>query len=332
MKTIEECAAKIAGQDIRAHNRTWRYTLACLFLGTILLYSLACAQNTVTTPDSLHIGISANMFNDMSVTDALVATRVWAASIARKKGFKHNEFSATFLGDKSEVLSAVNNRSVDLLVLEPSQYLELHDKLAAEPRFIPSVRGQIGDACILLVHRQSGISGIESLRNKDILLQSSAFSTLCDVWLENLVMAQGVATVERYFGKVTKTERPSKTVLSVFFRQVDACLVPRGIFETMAELNPQLKSDLIVVATSPIFVASVMLIRADYRPALRESLVDSMLNIKAEPRGQQLLDLFQISGFETFKDSYLDSARQELAKNVRFRKQLGKLTTAAARP
>lgn len=318
MKINEKCTAEKAGLDALAHNSIWRRAMALLLLGIFLPCLSASAQDAATVPDSLRIGITSSMFKDVDINDALVATKVWAEALLKKKGYKFAA-QAIFLKDKVQVLEAVTNKSVDMVALQPSEYLELPAGLRIEPVFESAVRGRIGDNCLLLVHRQSGISTIEDLRGKTIFQSTSPYSSICGAWLEDLVVERGVATSEDYFKRVINAGKPSQTILPVFFHTADSCLVARGLFETMVELNPQLKADLTVMATSPPFVSSVIFMRTDYKPLLKKIVTESMLSLQTDPQGEQILNLYKIDKFVPFEESLLDNTRDELVKHERLK-------------
>ena len=58
-------------------------------------------------------------------------------------------------------------------------------------------------------------------------------------------------------GEVREVEKTSPAILAVLFGQADVALVRRQAFETMVELNPQLETDLEVVANSPDYLPTV---------------------------------------------------------------------------
>jgi ABC-type phosphate/phosphonate transport system substrate-binding protein len=124
------------------------------------------------------------------------------------------------------------------------------------------------------------------------------------------LMGKGYPSLDAFFGKVSLIRKSSQVLLPVFFKQADACLINSDAFETTVELNPQMKRDLKIIARSPSGTTSVICIRTTLKPALRQTLVDSLRDLHAEPKGQQILTLFKVEKLLPFEPSYLESARQ----------------------
>jgi phosphonate transport system substrate-binding protein len=189
-------------------------------------------------------------------------------------------------------------------------------KVDLEPRFVPLRGAKVSDEELLLVHRSSGFKTLLELQGKKLLLLNDARGSLGRNWLESLVMAEGFSVLEAFFGEIRNTSKYSRTVLPVFFRQADACLVPRSGFSTMTELNPQLGKDLDLLAFSPAVVPSVLCVRPDYEPDLKQALIEGLGTLHEEPRGQQILVMFKVDRLVPFQTAFLESAQQLLRKHA----------------
>jgi phosphonate transport system substrate-binding protein len=172
----------------------------------------------------------------------------------------------------------------------------------------------------LLVHQQSRIEKVEDLAGKNILLSSGSDIALGRLWLETLLMEKGIGSLESFFRKTSLTTKDSQTVLPVFFHKADACLVARSSFETIAELNPQLRNELKILAQSPGFAASLVCIRKGYDPILREDLIDVLRNLHTEPKGQQILTLFKTDKLVPCENAHLAKIGQLISKHNQLQK------------
>jgi phosphonate transport system substrate-binding protein len=296
---------------------SYRYIFPLIFF--LLFLEAADGQNPLDD-EGLTIAFTNGVFADVSASDATAATKVWAQEIKQKRGFGGPAEALSF--DALESLKrSWNRKEIDLLVLTTWEYLTLKDLLALEPHFVPMRAESVQDETLLIVKKGSGIESISDLEGRDILILTDARGTLGQVWLELRVLEQGFPSIESCFHSVRETSKSSKTVLPVFFGQADACLVHSNGFETMSELNPQLKRDLLVLETSPAMVPSVLCIRPDYRFDLKEGLVEALLHLHEEPRGQQILMMFKVDQLTPFRDSYLDTA-SALLKEYKHRKSL----------
>jgi ABC-type phosphate/phosphonate transport system substrate-binding protein len=268
----------------------------------------------------VHVAFSGGLFMDVNTTDALAATRVWARAIAQKKGFEIED--PYILDDINVSIEAFKAQRIDIAALLTKEYLEIREKVPLVPCFMPKRNGRTQQDFLVLVHVQSGFNRVEDLAGKEILLLAGMEGNLGRAWLENILMEKGYASCEKYFKRVTQLQRASRAVLPVYFRQTDACLVTSYSFETLVELNPQLKTQLKAVAVSPAFAPAVMCVRANYESPYKQPVLDALRNLHLDPKGQQILMLFKIDEIVPMDPVSLESARQLLIQNARLKEQI----------
>ncbi len=298
-------------------RRAFRINTAscCLFLFVAASAAPVSSALEQETEPGLRIGCTPNIFVEVKAADAAAATKVWAEELKRTRGFGGPTETVVF-EDLDAVVSAVKSKKIDLLITLASEYLEIAQQVDLEPRFVSEKAGNVCEESLLLVHRNSNITSLEELKGKNILFMINARSSLGKAWLETLVLQKGYPKIESFFGKVTGAGKYSRAVLPVFFGQADACLVPRDGFNLMAELNPQLRNGLRIIAISPAFLPAVLSIRSDYESNLKDALVDALSNLDKEPRGQQILTLFKTDRLVPYRSSYLDTAKDVLKSHA----------------
>jgi len=98
--------------------------------------------------------------------------------------------------------------------------------------------------------------------------------------------------------------------LKVFFRQTDACVVSAALFDTACEMNPQMRKDLQVLATSPDLVPVVFFFRADYPTDSRVELETAILGLDNTTAGKQVLTVFQHEKMARATVACLEPTRQ----------------------
>jgi phosphonate transport system substrate-binding protein len=296
------------------------FVLTCL----PLLVSISAAP---PDDEGLTIAFTKGLFADVSATDATAATKIWAAELKKKRGFSGPADAVAF-EDYESLLKSWDRKEIDLLVLMSSEFLRMNERAPLVPQFVPVRAETAKEESLLIVRRDSGITTIHDLSDKDILILSDARGNLGKMWLEKRVIEEARATVGTFFRSSRKTTKSSQTVLPVFFGQMDACLVPSTSFDILCELNPQLRRELLVLESSPAMVSSVLCIRPDYRSDLKEGLVEALLQLHKEPRGQQILMMFKVDRLVPLRESDLDSAR-DLVNEYKHRFSLMKKVAAA---
>jgi ABC-type phosphate/phosphonate transport system substrate-binding protein len=268
--------------------------------------------------DALNIGFTSSTFSNVNITDALASLKIWATEIVHKKGYTIPPQTAVF-ENVEDLVVAVKARKIDLVICRSNEFVEALYPLI-EPHFICTKKGRAEEESLLLVHQQSGIEKLEDLAGKSILFPNGTGAALGRIWLETLLLEKGLASIDTFFRKADLTIRDSQAVLPVFFQKADACLVARSSFETISDLNPQLRSNLRVIARSPGFAATLVCIRKGYNPSLRADLLESLRTLHNEPKGQQIMMLFKTDQLLPCESAYLIKIGQLINRHDQLRK------------
>jgi ABC-type phosphate/phosphonate transport system substrate-binding protein len=266
------------------------------------------------------VGFSHNTFMNTDKESSQAIARLWTGQVARKRG---GTTDTRILSSFTEIEREVRSKRVDLLILLPSEYLELKDRTPLEPLFVSAKKDEIFDRLVLIVRRDSGIRTMAHIKGKILLEQKGLASEGRNLWLDTLLMRDGVRDPERFFAPGSRQVlKPSMAVMPVFFRKADVCLVTRSSLKLMAELNPQLNRDLMVLAESPRAPGSVIAVRRGLPPLHREALREILGALDHDLQGQQLLTLFRMSRLVPFNPDYLEPLdklhREHRGLNKRF--------------
>jgi ABC-type phosphate/phosphonate transport system substrate-binding protein len=293
----------------------WATIAGCI----LLVCSLALGQAPAGREESLHIAFSSSLFMDVNRTDALAAIKAWAIAGQKERG-RTVTTEVQILSGEDAIQETLKNRKADMLALTALEFLKIKNLQDYDPLFVPCIKSKVSQEYIILCHISSGISSLEDLKGKSLLMLTAPHSGFNRIWLENLLAPKGVHNIDDFFRKITMAEKVSKAILPVFFRQSDACLVAKSSFETMGELNPQLRKELKTLATSPPFLSAVVCLRTDYEPKLKSALIESLETLHQYPHGQQIMTILKIDKLIPFEWMMLDNTKKEVAKwNQRIR-------------
>ena len=213
----------------------------------------------------------------------------------------------------AELQAALRAATIDGAAVTTEEYLSLEPDLQSTNLFMSFIGGQYTEEYLLLVRADSGISDLGGLSGRKLILFDNPRASLAPLWLEVILAENKLGPPTDHFGKLLTAGKLAKVVLPVFFHQQDACIVTRRGFETMCELNPQVRTQLRVILTSPKLVPAVGFIRPSYHSPLRESLLAALQGLETSAAGTQVLTLFQSDELREAPASLLDSARDLLA-------------------
>jgi ABC-type phosphate/phosphonate transport system substrate-binding protein len=238
----------------------------------------------------LHVIASELLFSTVNSGDALASMRIWAQQIGKSRGFQFD--SNMEIGHSvAQMRDSLKEHSVDMLVLDTTEYLSLSDAGLVEALAAGTSRGQLLAFPYLLLTKDGSEGGLDALRGKRIVVAARTKSNMGMVWLETLLAESRLGRAAGFFGTVEINYRASACVLPLFFGKIDACVVDSGNLESMKELNPQLGRLRVVARSEPLLEG---LIATPLQPhPYQNELVDSILNLNKTPAGEQLSLVFK---------------------------------------
>lgn len=298
--------------------------LAAGVVAILMLSGYPCRIGAADAPPAVRFRLAVSesiIGNDVNGRDANLAMMAWRDTMVRESGLLV-DFGVASL---PQLVQAVRERRVDGFTLTTPEYLEV-ESYASPVLMVDERNARGGDDYLLLVHASSGIRTLADLRGKSVSTYDNPRMCLAPAWLETLLAGANLGAPQSFFGRLAVFNKLSRVVLPVFFRQVDACVVTRQGFNTMCELNPQLGSQLHVLANSPKLVTSLMAFHKDFAPGQRQKLATALSGLDKTAAGQQALTLFESSHLVTADSSLLQGTVELIQAHERLR-----LKGAAAR-
>lgn len=291
--------------------------LLCIFLVSVphTLCSAAAGEGEASgRKPPLVVGFSSKLFFDVDINDARAATKVWTGMLVRKVG-SFDSSETTIFPDLSSVEKSLKEKGVDIVVLFSHELIEIRNKVHLEPVYAADYGSNFYHDELLLVRADSGLSNLGDLKGKRLVIELGQKGTLPMLWLETLLLKEGVQSIQTYFSTIREAARATQAILPVFFGQADACVVGRFNFETMVELNPQVGKMLKVIARSPGFLTGVVCMRKDFYDKYKDNLDTALKAFYTEPQGKQIMTLFRIKKLVPYKPEYLETAEALLREH-----------------
>jgi ABC-type phosphate/phosphonate transport system substrate-binding protein len=284
-----------------------RATLPALLLAAVPTVVMGAGE------PPFRLAIPVNIMAAVNENDARAALKVWASSVERQLGMGIDLERGTLLTSE-QLLQAVRRGEVEGFAATVLDYLQVAEYADPSLLVLDEVYATRGEEYIILAHEESGLRSFRDLRGRRLTIYGNPTMCLAPAWLQILVSESGGGKVEGFFSAVTQNASLSRgVILPVFFRQTDGCMVTRRQYGTMCELNPQLRTRLRVIETSPKLVPVVMAFQKDGPPDRRRRFAHALLTLPDSPVGQQLVALFQ-GGHLLLRDRTSLAATIELVK------------------
>jgi len=274
--------------------------------------------------ENIQIVFTRSSFIGVNQADATAAFTVFAKKMGEQRGYDLTP-QVRIVDDIREMRDALDQNAIDMIFLDSWDYLKLSPAPGYPIEFVTLSQGSPLEEYLIIVQSESGISTLADLEGKRIHVLDNTSATNGRRWLETEFMAQGVADIEAFLSRFEIVDKVSQAVLPVFFGSTDACVVDRSGFALMAELNPQVSTNLKVVKRSEPLLDRVCCIRATgwENQKERESTYESLAMIDRDPSGRQILNLFKIEAITEFQDEHLESVRNLYDRYRALRSELG---------
>ena len=241
----------------------------------------------------LRMAVSDTIVTGVNLSDARAAISVWTTELLKAIGLEPAA-NLEWVMPSDQLLAAIRGGKVDLFSITVQEYRQVALYVDAS-RIITDDSG--GEELLLVVREGSGIVNLGGLRGRSLILWESPRTPLAEPWLSVSLWQAGLDSPRQFLGRITTNTKLSQVVLPLFFGQADACVVTRRGLDTMVELNPQLSRRVKVLLCSPRMQTAFLAFRKDFPVDLKKSIFERFLELKSIPATDQILTLFQSSGF-----------------------------------
>lgn len=279
-------------------------TLKVLF--TVLLsFIFGCSAAWSVEPQPrIAIGFSAKSFPDVDAKDAHAAIKLWASEIGTQAKMQPESM---VYPDVRALLADYRKDQIDFMSIPAVDYFRNEGNLSGVPGFVGVRKGKKTERYVILTTADKGAASILSLKKRKLALVSS--DDLGTLFLNTMLLRQHQPEMDRFFSVVESKPKHSQAIHAVYFGSADACVVPERAFHTMAELNPQVGKKLKILASSPELISGVAIFRKGYPKAFREKTESITGDLKNNPRGKQILTLFQFDDLAVMRETDLADMR-----------------------
>jgi phosphonate transport system substrate-binding protein len=278
-----------------------------LYLCILTFCSSISAQEHISSDEEeyrFRYGYQLRAMRNLPIKDAEAAIKVWVDELTHENGLKSK---VHLYKDLVPLIRDFQNGNLDLISVDPLDYLVLMQEVEAELAFNPVRYGKKTDKYLLLVRSDSPFADITDLRDKKLVVLKGTHAGL--LFLNTLLLRHKQEETDSFFFAIDERNKVLKVVLSVFFGNADACIVPEGAFKTMAELNPQIGKQLRIIDSSEEIIWGMSLFHKDIDEKLKETIKKITYSLKERIRGRQILMLFKFEDIVQLEESSLDTLK-----------------------
>jgi phosphonate transport system substrate-binding protein len=184
-------------------------------------------------------------------------------------------------------------------------YVLTHAKTGVEPIARPEwLDGSSSYRGYIFVRKDSGIRTVEDMKDKSLVLVDKA-TTAGYIFQRYYLKYYGIDHMEDYFSRISYARSHDAAAWAVYSGEADVGGAKNHIFESLGEIYPDFKKQMLVVAESPEMPSNGLAVRKDLNPALKLRLKTLLLSMNETKEGKEALKHFEASRFvETTNDDY----------------------------
>jgi phosphonate transport system substrate-binding protein len=211
----------------------------------------------------------------------------------------------------------VKNGEVDLAFVCTSAYITGHKEFDMQLLVAPQVTGLTTYNSLLIVPTDSLARSIKDLRGK-VFAFTDPISNSGRVYPTYLVQQLG-STPQEFFARTFFTYNHDDALRAVASGLADGAAIDSMVYAYGLERDPSLAKQVRVIHTSPPFGIPPVVVGPKIQPQLKALLIESLLGMNSDPRGQLALRQLGVDAFVPIEDNAYNSARELL-------EQVGPLT------
>jgi len=237
------------------------------------------------------VGMSAEALSGIDVRDAKASMKAWIEEVTRTTAHPiRGNTDVRIIMNEADMRDAVEKKEVNYVVALAIDYLRLKDLGLVGKDNALGIGGTL-DEYVVLVNREGDIKDLEGLKQKKVLVQSGGLGEVPMIWLDTVLMKQGLPASRQFCPELKEVSKASAAVLPVFFGHADACVAVRKAFLTMTELNPQIGKRLNVLVQSQGFMRAVSWFGKDWNKENSDKYRTMMLDACHAPTVRQFVAL-----------------------------------------
>ncbi len=263
----------------------------------ILVGAQTYVAKKVNGNETIRFGFIRTIMGSINENDAKAAIHTWTKSLTRELNLPVDP-ETTIYSALSEIKKALEENRVDVLYATIPQWFAFQHLIAEDALIAIEQSGKLTEEYLLLVHRDNPVREVRELKGMSLRVLDNARTALGRSWLTAFLAEERLGSAGAHFKDLKMLKKINDTLLPVFFKQADACLVDRNGFDTMAELNPQIARQMKVVAASSPYFPLIFCFRKAYQSRVKQMILDDIQKMVESASGAQLLTIFQMDGMQ----------------------------------
>lgn len=274
-------------------------------------------------PDVIRMGSIFDTMPGVNTEDARMAMEMLMRNIVVRHGSRFH-IRLDFLMEVGQAAEKIAADRYDLVVLPGLDYLQIKDKVALTPRLVLSRVDNPTEPLVLVTQRDETMKTLAVKDKRILIIDVGRAGEIAKLWLDTVLLEAGLGPSHQFFTEIRRSQKPSRSILPVFFGQVAACVVPENALEVMSELNPQIGQKVQVLKRSENLVNLLLCATSWADQEDVDMVVEEGINAINDPKSRQALTMVQMNRFFLFQPEYMAGTVELYERFQRTREKRGR--------
>ncbi|MBT8387310.1 MAG: phosphate/phosphite/phosphonate ABC transporter substrate-binding protein [Ignavibacteria bacterium] len=278
---------------------------------TLSLNLITYSQNgNSISKEAINFVYSEKLFPKVNSHDAKASIKLWTKEMIsdlREDYFVNN----IFVKGIATLDNSFIQQEIDFIIMSALEYIVNYDKLGnLNPIVVSTLNGIIGVEYLILSHKDNNFISLNDLKNQKIALVDDYSNAIPQVWLDVILKTNKLSIASEYFKEILLSNNTNQAILKTFFKQVGACIVPKNLYESSLELNPQLASELVILEQSEPFLLGVFCSHKKVDNELTTNVTQFAKEVQKNTKGKQFTLFFRIGDIIEYKSKHIENVRK----------------------
>ncbi|WP_320035169.1 hypothetical protein [Halarcobacter sp.] len=267
------------------------------FLKTFILFFLITLNLDAKMTIKIGMYYDRLFINDKNVAE--VGARLWEKYM--NKEYPDIKLSIKFYKDMNLLLKDYKDKKLaavlsnDLFYLENKEYINKY----SDKKWIVSRSNEKFEELYLIKNRKSKFT-LKNFDTQEILY----IDKYAKIWFESLIETEAIDNIS---SKLKKVNKPKKLFYELFFKENSISIMSKSMYDTMIELNPQIKEKVEIISKSEkIFFLGMGFKRKNLEKEISQIANKLISSINQSEDNFETTNYIQVQNISEVEDSELE--------------------------
>lgn len=213
----------------------------------IFLFLLVPSVYSNGKEDSVTYGFLTEFDILTNFKDARESLKNWMENVGKAQ---KKELNILFYSDINEMYEDYKKQKLDMFVVSVDYFFKYRKEIEKISKSYWSISFSEDETIsyYLISQKDEKIKNLSDFKNKTLSIKTRERQAYH--WIDNLALKDTNKNIDNLFNKIIYNDKESTSLLNLYFKKSDFCVVSKKTWDTMLELNPSIAKKLKIIRKS----------------------------------------------------------------------------------